>query len=368
MMNLKPTIKQVVTVILFVLCAALTFQTIKTVTSFYVESEDKEVLEEEQEKITIGFSLGTLKEERWIKDRDILMAKVKELGADILVQNANNDDQDQIKQVRYLLDQNIDVLILVPNDLNKAATAVELARREGVKVISYDRLVLNSNIDLYVSFDNARVGELMAEYILKEVPEGNILIVNGPTSDHNTKLIKEGYDQVLKEVVEDRSINIIGEKWAPNWMKEYAFQIMDELLQDKSHIDAVIAGNDGLADGIIQALSQHRLAGEIVVVGQDADLAATQRVVEGTQLMTVYKPIEKLADATARMAIQLAKGEELSNIKNSIYNGMYDVPYYILEPIAVDITNLDETIIKDGFHRIDEIYRNLSLEKNDNTN
>ena len=118
---------------------------------------------EEREKIKIGFSLGTLKEERWIKDRDILIAKARELGADIIVQNANNDDQDQMKQVRYLLEQNIDVLIIVPNDLNKAAHAVELAKRQGIPVISYDRLVLNSNVDLYVTFDNVKVGELMAK-------------------------------------------------------------------------------------------------------------------------------------------------------------------------------------------------------------
>ena len=112
-------------------------------------------------KIKIGFSLGTLKEERWIRDRDILMAKAKEMGAELIVQNANNDDKDQLKQVKYLLEQKIDVLILVPNDNIKSAKAVELAKEQGVPVISYDRLVLNADIDLYVSFDNFKVGELM---------------------------------------------------------------------------------------------------------------------------------------------------------------------------------------------------------------
>ncbi|SHJ83673.1 xylose-binding protein [Caminicella sporogenes DSM 14501] len=313
--------------------------------------------------IKIGFSLGTLKEERWVKDRDILMAKVKELGADILVQNANNNDNDQIKQVKYLLNQGIDVLIIVPNDLIKASYAVELAKKKGVKVISYDRLVLNSDIDMYISFDNVKVGKLMAEYALKKVPKGNYVIINGPESDNNTNMIKEGYDKILSPKIKKGYIKVICEERVPNWLKECAFKITDELLQRGKKIDAIIACNDELADGIIEALSEHRLAGKITVVGQDADLAACQRVVEGTQLMTVYKPIEKLAEATAKIAISLAKGYELK-IQNNIYNGKYYIPYYVVDPIAVDKDNIDETVIKDGFHMKDDIYKNLSLEKN----
>lgn len=305
--------------------------------------------------IKIGFSLGTLKEERWVKDRDILMAKVKELGADIIVQNANNDDQDQLKQVKYLLNQGIDVLIIVPNDYEKASYAVELAKRQGVKVISYDRLVLGSNVDLYISFDNDRVGELMAKYVLDKVPAGNVVIINGAKSDNNTRLIKIGYDKLLQPEIDGKKIKLITEEWAPNWMKEYAFQVTDELLQENKHIDAIIAGNDGLAEGAIEALSEHRLAGDVIVVGQDADLAACQRIVEGTQLMTVYKPIEKLADAAAKMAVDLARGEKI-NLPNTIYDGKYNVPYYMLVPTPVDKNNIDETIIKDGFHMHEEVY------------
>jgi len=318
---------------------------------------DKEGANKADDPIKIGFSLGTLKEERWIKDRDILMAKVKELGAEIIVLNANNDDQDQLKQVKYLLEQDIDVLIIVPNDLKKAADAVELAKNQGVKVISYDRLVLNSDVDVYLSFDNVQVGELMAKHVLTKIVEGNILIVNGPESDHNTIMIKEGYDKILNPLIRNGNINVVNEEWAPNWLKEYAFEVVDNYLQE-GQIDAVIAGNDGLADGVIQALSEYRLAGQTIVVGQDADLAASQRIVEGTQDMTVYKPIEKLADAAAKMAIKLAIGENLE-IADTIYDGKYYVPYYALEPIAVTKENIDSTIIKDGFHLRNAIYRNI---------
>ena len=317
----------------------------------------KKNFEQKDDKLVIGFSLGTLKEERWLKDRDILIAKVKEMGADIIVQNANNDDQDQLKQVKYLLEQNIDVLIIVPNDLEKAAYAVDLAKRQGVKVISYDRLVMKSNSDLYISFDNEKVGELMAEHVISKVQQGNILILNGDKRDYNTKMIKQGYDRVLGDKIKSKDVEILAEEWADAWMKEYAFEKTVKAIQEGKRIDGVIAGNDSLAEGAIEALSEHRMAGKVFVVGQDADLSACQRIVEGTQLMTVYKPIEKLAGETARLAVMLAKGESLK-IDKTIYDGKYDIPYYELEPIPVDKGNIDSTIIKDGFHMKEEVYRN----------
>lgn len=358
-MKVKNTIRGLIILLLIIILIILVYLIVSHISAYdSMKKTNREVLGTNVHKIKIGFSLGTLKEERWIKDRDILMAKLKEMGADVLVQNANNDDQDQLKQVKYLLDQKIDVLIIVPNDLQKAAYAVSLAQKEGVKVISYDRLVTKSNVDLYISFDNVKVGKLMAEYLVNRMPKGNYLIINGATTDNNTKMIKEGYDSVLKPKIDNGDIKIIKEEWAPNWMTEYAFNATDEILQKGTKIDAIIAGDDGLAGGIIEALSEHRLAGKTMVVAQDADLAACQRIVEGTQAMTVYKPIDKIAEAAAKMAIKLAKGEKL-NVDNTIYDGRYYVPYYVLEPIAVDKGNIDSTVIKDGFHSRDDVYRNL---------
>lgn len=308
-----------------------------------------------EEPIKIGFSLGTLKEERWFKDRDILMSKVQALGAEIYVHNANNDDLDQIKQVKSLIDEGIDVLILVPNDMTKAAQAVQLAKKAGVKVISYDRLVMDENIDLYISFDNEKVGSLMAEALVRERPQGNYLIINGAPTDHNTAMIKTGYDKVLKPYIESGDITIIEEAWADNWMREEAFEVTDALLSKRNKIDAILAGNDSLADGSVKALSQHRLATEVVVVGQDADLVACQRIVNDLQLMTVYKPIDELASVTAEIAVQMAKGESINTTKTIVANGA-EIPFYVLEPIPIYKENMEDIIIRDGFHRRDEIY------------
>ncbi len=309
----------------------------------------------EEDKIKIGFSLGTLKEERWFKDRDILMAKVQALGAEIYVHNANNDDLDQINQVNSLIDEGIDVLILVPNDMTKAAQAVQLAKKAGIKVISYDRLVMDDNIDLYISFDNEKVGSLMAEALIDAQPKGNYLIINGAPTDHNTAMIKTGYDKALKQSVADGDITIIEEAWAGNWMREEAFEVTDQLLTTRTPIDAILSGNDSLADGAVEALSQHRLAGDALIVGQDADLAACQRIINDIQLMTVYKPIDKLASVTAKIAVQMAKNEPINTIK-TIEVGGKNIPYYVLDPIPIYKDNMEDIIIRDGFHRRDEIY------------
>ncbi len=362
-MKLLEKSKVTVIILLFLFLLVLVVKTAQlSGISSYERIEPVQVNDRENE-ILIGFSLGTLKEERWLRDRDIVMAKVKELGAEIMVLNANNNDRDQLEQVKYLLGQNIDVLILVPNDRHKASAAVDLAKKQGVRVIAYDRLVLDSKIDLYISFDNQRVGELMAEAVLESVPSGEILIINGATSDNNTAQIKEGYDRVLHQYIESGEIRIIGEEWSPNWMKEYAFAVTDQLLQQEAQIDAIICGNDSLADGAIGALSQHRLGGEVIVVGQDADLTACQRVMEGTQLMTVYKPIEKLAEAAAVMAVQMAREEPIMPVEREIFNGYGMIPFYVLEPVAVHKSNMEDTIIKDGFHRADDVYINRPIFK-----
>lgn len=309
----------------------------------------------EDSRIRIGISLGTLKEERWVHDRDILLAKAKEAGAEVYVQNANNDDTDQIDQVKYLIGKGIKVLILVPNDMEKAAEIVNMAHKAGVKVISYDRLVLNAGVDLYLSFDNREIGRLMAQALIAAQPKGNYVIINGAANDNNSLQIKAGYDSVLNRYEKEGKIKVLTEYFTPDWLEESAFQKIDDLLQKNRDVQAVLAGDDSLAGGVIEALSEYRLAGKVKVVGQDADLAACKRLVQGTQLMTVYKPIDKLAALTIEMAMKLAHGEPL-DINNKMSDGKYSVPYEFIKPIAVDRSNLDSTVLKDGYQNREDVY------------
>jgi D-xylose transport system substrate-binding protein len=309
-------------------------------------------------KITIGFSMDTLQQERWYKDRDDFIADANNAGAKVIVNVAYNSDSAQYLQVKAMLDEGIDVLVIIPHDAVVEEKSVALAKKYGVKVISYDRLVEKAGVDLYVSFDNVKVGELLARTMLQAVPNGNYAIINGPTSDYNTIMIDEGIKSVLNPLIQKGTIKIVKESYTADWMSDEASDCIQKLLQDNVNINAVIAENDSLAGGVINTLSENQLTPKVPVDGMDADLAACKRVVEGQQLMTVYKPINLLAKAAVKYAIMLAKGENL-NVNGRIYDGKYNVPYYMIEPIAVNKDNMMSTIIKDGFQKMSDVYMNI---------
>lgn len=311
-------------------------------------------------QIRIGLALATLQEERWKRDRDYLAERIEQLGGVLFVQNANNDHQAQLEQVEYLLSRKIDLLIIVPQDLSKSASAVQMAKKAGVKVISYDRLIHNADLDLYISFDSVRVGELVAESLIKKAPSGDYVIINGAPTDNNCYMLNQGYKKKLDEYLKKGQIKIIDEQWADDWMPGQAYRYMHSLLEKGVRFNAVIAANDGLAGGVIEALAEWRLAGKVLVTGHDADLSACQRIAEGTQLMTVYKPIRKLAYRAAELAMQLAEGKEIKTNQDTIFNGKYDVPQEIIEPLSIDKDNM-EIVIKDGFHQREDIYMNLTF-------
>lgn len=308
--------------------------------------------------VRIGLAMATLQEERWRRDRDYFAERVKQLGAELFIQHANSNQKQQNEQVAYLIRKKIDILVIVPDDLNQAADAVIMAKKAGVKVISYDRLIRNADLNLYISFDNVKVGEFMAEYLVNKVPRGNYVIINGAPSDNNCTMFNEGYKNILNSYIQERKINLIFEDWAAGWQPEYAYQYIQNLLSKHKKFDAVIAANDSLASAVIEALSEWRLAGKIAVVGHDADLSGCQRIVEGTQLMTVYKPIRQLAYRAADMAVAMAANKEMKTNHKPIFNGKHMIPAEIITPIPIDKDNMD-IVTKDGYHPRDEIYLNV---------
>ncbi len=309
-------------------------------------------------KITIGLSMATLREERWQKDTDILVAKAKAKGAEVIVQNANNSLDDQISQVKYLLDQNIDILMIVPQDADKTIEAVELAKKKGIKVICYDRLIKNASVDYYISFDNILVGEGIASTIVSKVPTGNYLIINGAPTDNNSFMYNTGIKNILQPYIDNGSIKLLDEAWAEDWRPEDSFKFVEKALQNNEHIDAVVAANDNLAGAAIEALAEKQLAGIVMVGGHDADISGCQRVAEGTQCVTVYKPIEQLASKAIDVAIGLIENGSYG-ANSYIYDGKYSIPFQKITPIVVTKENLMDTVIKSGFHRMEDVYLNV---------
>jgi D-xylose transport system substrate-binding protein len=307
--------------------------------------------------IKIGFSMDTLLEDRWLKDRDLFRQAAEARGAEVIIMAANGDDALQMAQAETMIDEGIDVLVFVPHDAEATAAIVEKAHSAGIKVISYDRLIRNADVDLYVSFDNERVGVLQAEAITKLVPKGKYVFIGGAETDNNAHLVKKGVFSVLAPFIERGDITVVFDQWTLDWVPANAKANMEAALKaNRNEIHAVIAGNDATAGGAIQALRAQGLAGLVPVAGQDADIAAAQRIVQGTQTVTVYKPIKALAEKAAELAVKLAKGEEVE-AGSVLNNGKIEVLSVLLSPIAVDRRNIDETIIADGFHSREEVYQ-----------
>jgi D-xylose transport system substrate-binding protein len=314
-------------------------------------------------KIRIGLSMDTLKEERWQKDRDIFIAEAKKAGATVLVQAANGDDALQVSQSENLLSQGVDVLVVIPHNAEACATIVTSAKKSQVPVIAYDRLIKNCNLDLYISFDNEKVGYLQASYITKLKPTGTYVYIGGAPTDNNAYMLKSGAMKVLDPLVKSGKIKLAYDQFTNDWKPEIAQTNMENALTKlNNQVDAVVAANDGTAGGVIQALKEQKLAGKVPVSGQDADLAACQRIAEGTQTMTVYKPIKVIAKAAANAAIALANHKKVRTTK-TVNNGKIDVPFLALKPIAVDQKNLYQVVIKDNFQPLSEVYRNIPKDK-----
>src|SRR6266550_3017774 len=242
--------------------------------------------------VRIGFSMDTLKEERWQRDKRLVEQRAKEVGASLDVQVANGDDAVQTKQADNMLTKGVDVLIVAPHN-----------------------------------------GEIA-----------------GSPTDYNALLLRKGQMNVLKPAIDKHDIKVITEQFAREWKAEEALRITeDALTRTGNKIQAIVASNDGTAGGAVSALEAAGLAGKVLVTGQDAQKDAIQRIVKGTQTQTVYKPIQPLAYGAVDAAIKLARHEKV-DAPDKINNGKKDVPAILLRPISVDKSNVDSTVIKDGYH------------------
>jgi D-xylose transport system substrate-binding protein len=307
--------------------------------------------------VRVGLLLDSLQEERWQRDRDLFVERVRELDAEVIVREANRDPALQEQQARELLDQDVKALVVVPSHTERAAAIVKMAAERQVPVISYDRLILGADVALYVSFDNVKVGRMQAEYLLNQAPKGNYVLIGGSPADHNAKLLRQGQLEMLKPAIAAGSVRIVADPWAENWAADEARELTAEALKTaRNSVAAVVASNDHTAGGVIEALRAQNLAGKVPVSGQDADLEAIRRILAGTQAMTVYKPIRPLARMAAGAAVNMAKGQTEDGLV-VINNGFKDVPARLLEPISVDRAAVDRTVVADGFHKREEVYR-----------
>ena len=306
-------------------------------------------------EVKIGMAIDDLRLERWQKDRDIFVKKAEALGASVFVQSANGNEETQMAQIENMINRGVDVLVIIPYNGQVLSNVIAEAKQEGIKVLAYDRMINNADIDFYISFDNEKVGELQAQSIVKQAPQGNYFLMGGSPVDNNARLFRAGQMKVLNPLIDQGKIKVVGDQWVDAWLPENALTIMENALTaNNNHIDAVVASNDATAGGAIQALSAQGLAGKVAISGQDADLAAIKRIINGTQTMTVYKPISKLADEAAKIAVDLGNDKQPQS-NATLNNGKKAVPAWLLTPIPVDKSNIDSTVVADGFHKKSEL-------------
>ncbi len=319
--------------------------------------------------IKIALLLPETKTARYeTQDRPLFEAKVKELAPEIeiLYSNANQDANQQQSQADAALTNGATVLVLDPVDSASAASIVAKANAKNVPVISYDRLILNSKVDYYVSFDNEQVGKLQGQALLdKLTKDGNagktIVMINGAPTDNNAKLFKAGAHSVL-----DGKVKIGAEYDTPDWSPDKAQTEMDQAITKlgKNGFVGVYCANDGTGGGAIAAMKGAGINPKTrPTTGQDAELAGIQRILLGEQYMTIYKALKAEANTAAELAVALAKGTGVpsSMTLSKVNNGQIDVPSVLLTPVAVTAANIKDTVVADGFWTTQQILTTPAL-------
>ena len=326
----------------------------------FVQAQDKT---DSSKTLKIGFLMDSLKVERWQTDLDRFEKRAGELGAQVLVETAEGDDELQLQQAQKLLAAGVKALVLVPHDAEKAVRIVAAAKAAHVPLLCYERLVSDRDVTFFVGVDARGVGLLQAETIAQQAPKGNYVLIGGSSKDSNAISLHDGQMRVLKPLVDRGDIKIVSDTWSKDWNPSEAYAHMSEAIDStKGNIVAVVASNDGTAGGAIQALDDHKLAGKVLVSGQDADLAAIIRILDGTQMMTVYKPLGSQAKLAAEAAVALAKREDVKTT-TSISIGNKSIPAILLKPVVVTKSNVKQTVIKDGFQNLETIQKSLPKEK-----
>ena len=308
-----------------------------------------------EDECIIGMSFDSFVIERWIRDRDVFVSTANGLGAEVNVQSANGDVQTEISQIKYFIKSKVSAIVIVTVDSDALTPVIEEAESAGIPVVCYDRIVRNAGCSLYISFNNESVGKAMGNGICSKIGKGaNIVKVMGPNTDYNVAQVMTGFDKACK----DYELNVLASCNCDDWKPEIAYEFINSNIDTVKEAAAIMCGNDALAGEVIHALAERGLSKKIYTVGQDADVEACQRIVEGTQLMTVYKPVEKLAVLAAECTVKLAKKEPLDNT-SKFNDGKHEIPYIAIEPVAVYKNNIDDIIINSGFHRHEEVYMNV---------
>lgn len=282
-------------------------------------------------------------------------------GVHVDYNNAEGSATEQQNQAEADLTKGDCILVVAPSDSQASTAIVAKAHAQGVPVIAYDRLIYSNSLDYYVSFDNVKVGELQGQYIVqnwKKYAHGashvNLVMINGAKTDNNALLFNKGALNELQPLISNGTFKLVYSVFTPNWDNPTAQTEMEQALTaNQNNVQIAYVANDGMAGTVIAALSQQKLNGKVLVTGQDATVAGFQQILLGNQSMTVYKAINKEANATAQLVAAISNGSSTSSIVNGQttvpITGGANIPSVLEVPVAVDIHNITSTVLADGF-------------------
>ena len=308
--------------------------------------------------VKIGFLLHSLSHDRWERDKQYIIENIEALGGEVVFRLANNDQELQNRQAKELIDLGVDVLVVVASDQDRAADIVHMAHENNVKVVAYDRLIKNCDLDFYVSTNSVRVGELQAEYMISDTPKGNYGLILGDEHDNNALMLFIGQMNKLHDKVESGDIRIVYSEYTNSWTPEEGYRCTKEILdQNENKIDVIIAGSDELAYGVLQALQEVGMLGQVGIVSQDADLEIVREIVKNNHSATIFKPLGEMAKKAVEVAFKLARNKKIEKDYSTVSNGKRLVPAYELSPILVNKDNIISTVVAAGYYRSEEIYQ-----------
>jgi D-xylose transport system substrate-binding protein len=310
---------------------------------------------------TVGVSWSNFQEERWKTDEAAIREALDAAGAEYVSTDAQSSASKQLSDVESLIAQGVDALIILAQDASAIGPAVEAAAAEGIPVVAYDRLIEDDRA-FYLTFDNVEVGRMQARAVLEAQPEGNYVMIKGSSADPNADFLRGGQQEVLQEAIDAGRINIVGEAYTDGWLPANAQRNMEQILTaNDNEVDAVVASNDGTAGGAVAALQAQGMAG-IPVSGQDGDMAALNRIAQGTQTVSVWKDARELGREAGEIAVSLAGGSEMSAIEGAEeWTSPAGTTLWakFLEPVPITQDNLS-TVVDAGWISQEELCQGVS--------
>lgn len=319
------------------------------------------------DKVKVCFLLKTMQEERYQHDKADFTAKAQSLGAEVVFDSANNDEQAQLSKFENMLAKGCKVIVLQPVNTGTAGKMVKTANEEKVRVVGYDSMLVNGPLDMMVMQDSWAVGKLQGEAMLewfkkhKGKVEGNVALIMGQPGDSNAVAMSSGAVELIKK---NPGLKLVVEQSHEGWSTDKAMATTENALTKyKNQVDAFICNNSGMARGVVAALDAQGLAStdKVFVAGSDADLANIQYVAQGKQTVEIWKKVKPLAETAAEIAVKLAqnpdkKPADLVKIDKTINNGAVEVPTVVTEIVPITKDNLDSTIIKEGLYTKEQVY------------